>query len=356
MATATGWRGGEQQVFYLLSGLRERGLEPVLVAPGSGVLAERARKAGIRVEAVSSRGDLDLGAASRIRRILTPEIDILHLHTGHAHALGLLAVVGRSRPRVIVSRRVDFPIKGGALGRLKYGARVDRFLAVSGRVARMLVEGGVPEARVTTVYSGVDPGRFQGIEADPDLRGNLAMPLSAKLVGFVGALVPHKAPEDLVAALMHLPPHVHGLFVGEGKLEPALRRQAKAGGIDGRVHFLGYREDVPRLLRSLDVFCLPSHEEGLGTSVLDAMAAGVPVVGADGGGIPEMVEPGVSGLLAPAGKPAALARALARVLEDPDLARKLIEGGRRRVEAFHVDRMVDRTLEVYQEVLNAGPG
>ena len=356
MATATGWRGGEQQVLYLLRGLRKQGLDPLLITPGSGVLFERARGEGVRTAPVSSRGDLDLGAASRIRRLLTPEVDILHLHTGHAHALGLLAVVGRSRPRVVVSRRVDFPIKGGPLGRLKYGSRVDRFLAVSGTVARVLVDGGVPPHQVTTVYSGVDPYRFEGVEGDPGLRSKLAIPATAKLVGFIGALVPHKAPEDLVAALAHLPPHVHGLFVGEGKLEPALRRQAKAGGIDGRTHFLGYREDVPRLLRSLDVFCLPSHEEGLGTSVLDAMAAGVPVVGADGGGIPEMVEPGVSGLLAPAGKPEELARALSRVLEDPDLARRLQEGGSRRVEAFHVDRMVERTLEVYQELLEPDHG
>jgi len=340
-------------VLYLVAGLRKRGYDPLLVTPGNGVLAERARGAGIRIASISSRGDLDLRAAARIRRLLDPGVDILHLHTGHAHALGLLAVLGRSRPRVVVSRRVDFPIKGGLLGRLKYGPRVDRFLAVSGRVAEVLREGGVPAGRVTTVYSGVDPSRFQGVEPDPELRAQLGLPSSAKLVGFVGALVPHKAPEDLVAALTRLPSHVHCLFIGEGKLEPALRRQASAGGIEERVHFLGYREDVPRLLRSVDVFCLPSHEEGLGTSVLDAMAAGVPVVGADGGGIPEMVEDGVSGLLVPAGDTEALGRALGSVLEDPDLAKKLTEGELKRVEAFHVDRMVERTLAVYEEVLDS---
>jgi glycosyltransferase involved in cell wall biosynthesis len=334
-------------VLYLLRGLAARGFEPVLATPPEAPLARRAADERIRVVPLRSRGDLDLGAVRRLRALLGEGFDVLHLHTGHAHALGLLAVAGRRpRPGVVVSRRVDFPPRG-PLRALKYGRRVDRFVAVSDAVRGVLLEAGVPPERVVTVHSGIDPARF-AVAADPEgLRGELAIPANAKLVGFVGALVPHKSPGDLLEALARLPGGVHAVLAGAGGLEGALRRRAGEDDLRGRVHFLGHREDVPRILRSIDAFCLPSHLEGLGTSVLDALAAGAPVVAAAGGGIPEMVEQGVSGLLVPPGRPETLAEALDRVLADPDLADSLRRGGRRRVEAFTAGRMVEATLAVY---------
>jgi glycosyltransferase involved in cell wall biosynthesis len=326
-------------------------MEPHLATPDRSPLAQRARAAGITVIPVESRGDLDLLAAARIRRVLSG-VDVLHLHTGHAHAIGILATVGlRSRPAVVVSRRVDFPIKGGIPGRLKYGSRVDRFLTVSRFVSQVLVEGGVDPERVMAVHSGIDPSRFE-IPRDRDgLLQELGVPGSVKLVGFVGALVGHKAPMDLLEALATLPETVHGVVVGAGGLEAELKRRAETDDLKGRVHFLGHRDDVPRILRSIDVFCLPSRQEGLGTSVLDAMASATPVVAAAGGGIPEMVEDGQSGILVPADDPSSLGRKISEVLSDADLALQLAEGGRKRVRVFTAARMVERTLEVYEGVL-----
>ena len=161
----------------------------------------------------------------------------------------------------------------------------------------------------------------------------------------------HKSPGDFLEALSALSAGVHGVLAGAGELEEELRRRAGEPDLEGRVHFLGHRDDVPRILRSVDVFCLPSRLEGLGTSVLDAMAAGAPVVASAGGGIPEMVEDGVSGLLVPPGRPEALAAALERVLGNPDLAETLRRGGRRRVGDFTAARMVEATLAVYESII-----
>jgi glycosyltransferase involved in cell wall biosynthesis len=351
VATSAGWRGGEQQVLYLLEGLCARGDRPVLASPAESVLRSRAARLPVDFVPVAPRGDLDIAAAIRLRSALGG-IEVLHLHTARAHAIGILAVRGmRPRPGVVVSRRVDFPLKGGAMGALKYRTAVDRFVAVSDRVASVLRGGGVRGDRVVTVHSGIDPSRFD-VPRDPDgVRAETAIPKQAKLVGFVGALVNHKAPGDLLEAAALLPPEVHVLVVGEGPLERSLRRRGEAADLSGRVHFLGRRDDVPRLLRSIDVFCLPSREEGLGTSVLDAMAAETPVVAAAGGGIPEMVEPEISGLLVPPGDPPALARALGRVLGDRDLARRLGAGGKTRVREFTASRMVEETAAVYEAVL-----
>lgn len=349
--TSQGWRGGEQQVLYLLQGLAERGIAGELVAPGDGTLAARARVAGITVHPVSARGDLDLLSAWKLRGHYRRGFDLVHVHTGHAHALALLAGVGLAdAPRLVVSRRVDFPIKGGKLGRLKYGRRVDRFIPISERVREVLVAGGVPEDQVCTVHSGVRIERF-GVDAEPTLREELKLPQTARLVGFIGALVDHKAPDDLLTALAQLPAHVHAVLAGVGPLLPALRRQATSDALRGRVHFLGHRDDIPAVLRGLDLFCLPSRMEGLGTSVLDAMAAGTPVVASSGGGIPEMVDHGISGLLVPPGRPDLLCGALGAVLDDDELAARLVRGGRARVHDFSDQRMVEGTLRVYEDIL-----
>ncbi len=354
--TSANWRGGEQQVLYLLRGLRDRGHHAELAAPIRGVLARRALAEGFRVHPFSSCGDLDLPAAWRLRRLLGSS-DLLHLHTGHAHALGLLATLARNpAPAVIVSRRVDFPIKGGKFGGLKYSRGVDRFLPISQRVRDVLLAGGVDPARITTVYSGVASERFEGGGDGLDLRRELNVPQHVKLIGFVGALVPHKAPGDLLEALAQLPREVHAVLAGDGELASTLQERAGAEDLTGRVHFLGHREDIPGLLSSLDVFCLPSRMEGLGTAVLDAMAAGIPIVATTGGGIPEMVEPDRSGILVPPAAPDSLARALAAVLSDPFLAARLSAGGRVRVQAFSADRMVEGTMSVYTSVLRERRG
>ena len=161
----------------------------------------------------------------------------------------------------------------------------------------------------------------------------------------------HKAPMDLLAALAPVPRSIHAVMVGDGALEVDLKRRAENDDLRGRVHFLGHRADVPRILRSVDVFCLPSRQEGLGTSVLDAMASGTPVVAAAAGGIPEMVEDMKSGILVPAADTRALGDRIVEVLRDAELARRLAEGGKRRIGEFSADRMVERTVTVYEDVL-----
>ncbi len=339
-------------MLYLLEGLAGRGVVSRLATPPGSPLAAHARRLGVEVVPLRSRGDLDPLAVARLRDALLGGTDLLHLHTGNAHALGLLAAARlRPRPAVAVSRRVDFPPRGGLSRRFKYGGRVDRFLCVSARVAAVLREAGVAPERLSVVRSGIRIERFAGPGDPAGLRTELAIPMRAKLVGFVGALVGHKSPGDLLEALSRLPAGVHAALAGRGELEAALRARAGRPDLAGRVHFLGHREDVPRILRSVDVFCLPSRLEGLGTSVLDAMASEVPVVAAAAGGIPEMVEDGVSGLLVPPGDPGRLSEALSAVLSDPALAARLAAGGRARVEEFRAERMVEETLAVYREIV-----
>jgi glycosyltransferase involved in cell wall biosynthesis len=258
----------------------------------------------------------------------------------------------------VVARRVDFSIYRNSflgLNGLKYRHGVDRFIAVSGAVRDLLVRDGIGEAMVSVVRSGVDPGRLRPHPpADSDgLRRELSLPPGLPIVAAVGALADHKGHRFLVEAAPRILARRDAAFViaGDGPRRRSLARQARRLGIDGRLRLIGFRHDVDRILASAAAFVFPSLEEGLGTSILDALLLERPVVATRAGGIPEMIEPGIEGILVPPRDPAAIAEAVLRVLEDPEAAGEMARRGRERVEReFTVDRMVDGTLAVYREL------
>ena len=173
-------------------------------------------------------------------------------------------------------------------------------------------------------------------------------------MGNIGALVAHKGQRYLVdaaPAVVRALPDTHFLIFGEGELRPTLTRQIKHLGLEHRVSLAGFRPDILALLKGLDLFVMSSITEGLGTSILDAMAASKAVVGTSAGGIPEAVEHGVTGLVVPPHNAGALADAILTLLKDEPLRRRMGEAGLARVrERFSVDRMIDETLAVYARV------
>jgi glycosyltransferase involved in cell wall biosynthesis len=244
---------------------------------------------------------------------------------------------------------VDFGLHG-PLSRWKY-RRCRRVIAVSQAVARVLEGDGLPAARVRVVYEGV-PDRAPAGGGEGALRA-LGVPAGVPVVGNVAALTAHKDHATLLAAAARVlarVPEARFVIVGQGELEGPLRAQARALGVEGRVLFAGFRADVDCLLPAFDVFCLSSHMEGLGTSLLDAMCYGRAVVGTAAGGIPEAVEDGVTGRVVPPRQPEALAAALTEVLVDRTRREAMGKAGRARFLArFTADRLVDETLAVYAE-------
>ena len=360
------WRGGESQVFYLINGLRSAGHRVSVAALPGSALAARCREGGFEVLEMRMAGDLDLAAASRLARHARRErFDILHAHTARAHALGLLARHLGAPQRLVVARRLDFPISGNLFGRLKYRSRrVDLFLAVAGIIGDILAQAGVPREKIRVVHSSIDLGRFEPsragrVEIGSQVRRELGLPLDAPVVGNVAHLAGHKAQCDLIAALPHLLrqlPAAHLVIVGDGAERSALEAQTRALGLEQRVHFTGFRTDVPRLLTAFDAFAISSRLEGFCNSVLEAFAVGVPVAATRAGGLPEMVLDGTTGLLTPVEDPPALSAAITRLLLNRPLARRLTEAARRLVESeYTVERMVEKTRQAYAEIRPAAP-
>ncbi len=353
---ARGWRGGERQTLLLARGLHALGHRSVLCAPAAGTLFAEAVRAGIETIDVPLRAEFDLFSVVKLRKaVRATRPHVVHTHTGHAHTTGLLATCGMRGTKLVVSRRVDFHMRKNAFSRLKYrSSRVDKILAISNAVRDILLSDGVPAEKIGLAYSGIDLEKFSAEPRDNGARDELGMPSDAIVAGCVAALVDHKAHDVLIRAAQSAcarVPGLHMLLVGKGPLEPMLRSLVSELGLETRVHFAGYRTDIGRLMRSMDMFVLASRTEGLGTAVLDAMTVGLPVVATRAGGIPEMVEDGKNGLLCPVDDHAALADNLVLAAGDSALRRELGEGAREAVKRFSIENTVKDTLAVYHELL-----
>ena len=325
------------------------------MAHPEGELARRASE-GHDLIRLAPAHEVDFAAAFRLARVvrdLAP--DLIHAHDPHAVSMASLAlstVSDRRRPPLVIARRVDFHLKRNAFSRWKY-KQVDAAICSSNAIRGIVIEDGIPEGSAFTVLEGVQVDRIQALPA-ADVCKELWLPPGSPTVGNIGALVAHKGQRYLVdaaPAVVRAMPDAHFLIFGEGELRPALTRQIKHLGLEHRVSLAGFRPDILSLLKGLDLFVMSSITEGLGTSILDAMAASKAVVGTTAGGIPEAVEHGVTGLLVPPHNAGALGEAILRLLKDEPLRRRMGEAGLERVRAlFSVERMVDETLVVYERV------
>jgi glycosyltransferase involved in cell wall biosynthesis len=351
--TERGWRGGERQTLWLARELSRRGYGTVVAARANEPLAERASAESLDVVPCNPRSEIDVFAAGGLRRVIRRRnVDIVHAHTAHAVALAALATIGTRVP-FVVARRVDFKLRDNFGTRLKYH-HAAKFIAVSAAVARVLESDGIAASRIAVVPDGADVAR-RVIPATHVVLSEFGIPRESRIAVQVAQLVAHKDPVNFVRAIGHARasvPDLHGLLVGDGPLRGDVERAVRELGLESAVHLAGYRTDADALLAAADVAVLSSREEGMGSVLLDALLFGRPIAATRAGGIPEVVGDDC-GLLAPIGDATALGDAIARIANDPTLAARFGERGRGRAQEFSVERMADRTIEVYETVLAA---
>jgi L-malate glycosyltransferase len=353
--TARTWRGGQNQVLVTLMGLRALGHRTMLVANAQGELRQRAAE-GLDLLPLAPRTEMDLSAAWRLSRLLKQlQPDIVHAHDPHGVAMAALALsmsTAAVKPPLVAARRVDFHLRNSALSRWKY-RQVDCFICASEAIRQILISDGIPAARAVTVHEGVDLDR---VAAAPPARlhEEFWLPHDAPIVGNVAALVAHKGQRYLIEAaalVVRQVPDARFVIAGEGELRPNLDRQIKDHRLEKHVLLAGFRPDVLSLHKSFDIFVLSSTTEGLGTSLLDAMASSKPIVATRAGGIPEVVDDGVTGLLVPPKDHHALAHAIVTLLKDARLRQEYGAAGFARVrDRYSAERMVQDTLKVYERV------
>ncbi len=337
VASGREWRGGERQVFLLARGMHASGRATVQVVTRAGSeLATRLRDHGVAVTAVPWEAGLDPRAAVRLAAMVGPDI-IVHAHDAHAHAI-VDAITRLRGGSVVATRRVDF-----AIGHPARWQRARAAIALSVALAERLRDAGVPADRVHVIPPAVEQPPPENAEsigpADDGIR-----------IVCIAALTPEKGVDvliDAVPALHARFPALRVIVLGDGPERLALQHRIDATGCGHAVVLAGHVDHPEQMLSEATLAVQPSRAEGFGSSVLDALVRGVPVVASDTGGLRDALLGG-GGVLVPPDDPKALAGAIAALLDDPAERRRLAETGRVAARQFTVDRLVSRTLDVYR--------
>ena len=361
--------GAERHLLILLDGLRQRGLDARLI-----ILVERnepmremvaaAKARGIPVQSIPIGRDYDLPLLWRLRRALRHiKPDIVHTHLIHADLYGCVSAKLAGVGAVVSSRHLDDAFRYRARWRRvnrRLWRMIDAGIAISAAMKQFaLTIEAAPAPKVSVVLYGMDFKWLSDEAIDAArlrLRAELKMAADAQLLGMACRLVEQKGIPYALEAMRRIRsdfPRAHLVIAGDGEQASELRRLASRLGIADRVHWLGWRADAADLMAALDVFLLPSLREGFGLVLLEAMSRRLPIVASHVGAIPEIVIDGETGILVEPRNVDELAKAMTRLLNDRALRKYMgLLGAARLEEHFSVERMVDGTVAVYEQVLN----
>ena len=349
------FRGGQQQLLQLALGLARVGVEQQLVLRCGSAFERRAAEANLPFTTLPFRSEGDLISALQLRTAIRRfQPQIVHAHDARTLGLAALTWAMGTRSRIIAARRVAFPLRRNPLTAMKYRSVAQRIIAVSQYVRDLLVASGVEERRVDVVYDGVELSR---VSQRSDSRRELGVEPEACLIGCVGQFATEKGHEFLIRAfprIRQVIPPAMLVLIGDGELKGEYRMLVQQLGLEGKVLFQEFVPHLGSVLPALDLFVFPSLHEGLGSSLLAAMACEVPICASRTGGIPEIVQDGETGYLFNPGDVAAITQSMLKALQSPQRSRDLAKiAAKTAVQRFSVARMVEATCEVYANVLQA---
>lgn len=355
--SSLGWGGQENRTLNEMLTLREMGHRCLLACQPGAKLGIRAREAGFAVTEIRMRGLLDLPAIAALRALMRQErVHIVNTHSGRDTQLAGLAArsILSGRPRVVRTRHLALPITS----RFTYSVLPDHVVTVSRFVGDYLASAGVPREKITAVPTGIDLDKYRASSEDGGLRAELGLPAQATLIGTVAILRKKKGHAELleaVPAVLAKHPDTYFVFAGDGPQTDNLKARIAEMGLQERVLMLGLRRDVVRILQSLDIFVLPTHQEALGTAFVEAGATGLPCIGTRVDGVPEVIAEGETGLLVPPQDPTAIAAAILALLDDPERRREMGRAANERVAScFSRQAMAEGMLAVYRRLLDGG--
>jgi glycosyltransferase involved in cell wall biosynthesis len=309
----------------------------------------------------------DVRALYELYRIIQKERpDIVHTHTSKAGILGRLAAKIAGVPYIVHTPHghVFYGHFGRSLSRIflwlerLFALFTDRLVALTeGELQDNIDLSVYPADRIIKIHSGVNVQKFQSVEISIiDKKRSLGIETNGRTVGFVGWLLPIKGPMYLLRAMEYVWQEYNDtnlVFVGKGDLDVDIRAEALKLNTNGRVKFLGWRDDIREIMPIFDIFVLPSLNEGMGRVLVEAMAAGKPVVASRVGGIPDLVRHGETGYLVPPADEEALANGIKKLLNNPEKAKLMGQQGREICDQFSVGGMVEKIDNLYKELLNS---
>lgn len=354
LAMATDWRGGEQQLVYLLEESIRLGQDSLLICAKGSTLEAYAVNNDLPHEAWSFKRNLDFKFFFKLARFCkNQQIQLLAVHDSKAHTAAWLSARLFGNPsKVVVHRRVDFHVSSSSASKYLHRS-VAGYICVSKAVQAILEESLEGKKPSVLVYDGIDTDRFRH-PVKGKLRKTFKLKESSKVVVNVAALTQQKdyfTFLDTAEIILAEFPNTQFIAFGEGHQEAELKAYAERLKISDHVHFAGFREDLTDMLAEADALLFSSETEGLGTSMLDAMACSVPVICTNAGGILEVAQHRVNAYVADVRDSAKLASGLRMVLQEEPETELWMASGRKTADAFSKEKMALKTLEAYSQFL-----
>jgi len=327
-----------------------------------GPLGEQLRDEGFTVHVLDKRPGVDPRAAKRLRSLINEEcVDLVHAHQYGPFFYATMARLPQKRPSVLLTEHgrshPDYPRRGHFLANRLLLGKHDRLVAVGQSVRKALIDNeGFPPGRVEVVYNGIDEDRFSAAVPDRDeVRREMGVGQGDLVIVQVARLDPikdHVTAIRAIARVANRRSDIQLVLVGDGPESEAIEALIRELGVEGQIRCLGRRDDIARLLGAADFMLLTSHSEGIPLTLIEGMAAGLPVVATRVGGVPEVVEEGRTGLLAPAGDEGALADQILQMAADRGLQERMGRAGRERARLmFTEDRMITTYEAIYREMI-----
>jgi L-malate glycosyltransferase len=350
------WRGGEQQIAYLIEEHKKLGINSFVASKNGSEFSKYCTAQDWEFIEVPFSNSMDLRSALTIKRYCKEkQIDIVHMHSSGSHGVGVLSAAFGNRADLILSRRVDFELRNNFLSRWKYNhPSIKKIICVSNKIKEIVQKTISNPSICETIYSGIDLSKFKISSHEITLRSEYEIPENHFLIGNTSALADHKDYFTFVNTakeVLSKCSKTSFVIFGKGPLERQIKEYVSKLGLDDNFIFTGFVENIPDLLPQLDLFLMPSKTEGLGTSLLDAMACKLPIVATEAGGIPEIVINGKTGLTAAIGNHEELAKLILKIIENPSIAKTLSENAFSFVKKFDRKMTAELTLEVYKEII-----
>lgn len=352
--SSKGWGGQENRTLKESIGLQKLGARVVIACPPDSRLAVSAAENGINVRLIQMEHSISASAIFSLLKIIREEnVNIVCTHSGKDSMLGAIAGrLSKIKPKIVRTRHLALPITS----KITYSLLPHKVVTVSKYVRTYLVnEKGIQADKVVVIPTGIDIERFNPDAVSAVPREELNVAPDAQIVGTVAILRRKKGHHtllDAIPAVLKEFPKAVFLFAGDGPQRGNIEKKIAELGIDRNVKLLGLRKDVPEILKTIDLFVLPTLQEALGTSFLEAMAMRKPVIGTNIGGVPEVIQNGVSGVLVEPENPTMLAKAIVSLLKDKQKMSDMGNmGGKMVEERYSVEAMTANLFDFYNSLI-----
>lgn len=351
--SSTGWGGQENRTLQECIGLKKVGARAIILCQPESMLGKKAMAEGAEVRTCAMRKSYDFSAIRYILKLIkTEKIDVISTHSGRDSLLaGIAGRLSGKKPRIVRTRHLALPITS----RITYSLLPHKVVTVSEYVRQYLIKEGISPEKVLAVPTGIDLTRFDPEKTVDGLRQELKLGQDIPIVGTIAILRYRKGHHillDSVPLVAEKIPQAVFVFAGNGPQKENIINKIQSMGISDRIFMLGLRSDIPEILKSIDLFVLPTLQEALGTSFLEAMAMGKPVIGTNVDGVGEVIENGRNGYIVEPNNPFALAETIIKALQNKEEAKAMgIEGRKMVRQNYTVEKMYKSMYALYSSLM-----